>query len=235
MIRCVAIDDEPIALDVLRRFCARRGGVELETYSSPRAGMQRIEEWKPDLVFLDIELNGDSGVELARRLPPSCALVFTTAFAHYALEGFEVEAVDFLHKPFFYDRFDRAMNRVEEHLRMKDLLGVSAQPSRQLLLKSDYKTVKVPIDSILYVESINNYVRIHLADSESVLSKTSLKSIESQLPGDDFVRIHRSYLVARKRIALFSRSEVVLSKSGKHLPVGPKYIDSLGQGLSDSD
>lgn len=92
MIRCIAIDDEPIALSIVRQYCERRGGIELETYSSPRAGMARVKEWRPDVVFLDIEMNGTSGIELARELPPACCLVFTTAYAHYALDGFEVDA-----------------------------------------------------------------------------------------------------------------------------------------------
>lgn len=122
MIKCIAIDDEPIALSIISRYCEQHGGIELETYSSPRIGMQRIRNWLPDVVFLDIEMNGTSGIELARQLPQSCCLIFTTAYAHYALEGFEVNAVDFLHKPFFYERFNRAMQRAEQWLRMHDLL-----------------------------------------------------------------------------------------------------------------
>ena len=103
MIRCIAIDDEPIALSIVRQYCERRGGIVLETFSSPRLGMQRVQEWRPDIVFLDIEMNGVSGLDLARELPSACCLIFTTAYAHYALDGFETNAVDFLHKPYFYD------------------------------------------------------------------------------------------------------------------------------------
>ena len=138
MIRCIAIDDEPIALSIVRQYCERRGGIELETYSSPRAGMARVKEWRPDVVFLDIEMNGMSGIELARELPPACCLVFTTAYAHYALDGFEVDAVDFLHKPYFYERFERAMQKAEEGLRMHDLLRIAEAASRSRVLKADY-------------------------------------------------------------------------------------------------
>ena len=125
----------------------------LETYSKPRVGMQRVREWLPDVVLLDIEMNGTSGIELARQLPPSCCLIFTTAFAHYALDGFEVNAVDFLHKPYFYERFDRAMQKAGEWLRMHDLLRTSESPARQLILKSEYKNVTVSVNTILYIES----------------------------------------------------------------------------------
>lgn len=227
MIKCIAIDDEPIALSIIRRYCEQRGNVTLETYTSPRQGMLRIREWKPDVVFLDIEMNDVSGMELARRLPASCCLIFTTAYAQYALEGFEVNAVDFLHKPYFYDRFERAMQKAEQWLRMHELLHMSESADRRLLLKADYKSVPVPIDHILYVESVNNYVKVHLSDGTSVLSKIPLHQLEGQLPPEEFLRIHRSFIVARKRICRFSSTEVILQSGGTRLPVGKKYIGSV--------
>lgn len=225
--KCIAIDDEPIALSIISRYCKQRGNVELETYSSPRLGMQRIHEWKPDIVFLDIEMNGVSGIELARQLPSSCCLIFTTAYAHYALEGFEVNAVDFLHKPYFYERFDRAMQKAEQWLRMHDLLQVSESSTRRLILKSAYKNVTILVDSILYVESIDNYVKVHLVDGMSVLSKISLRAIEELLPQGEFIRIHRSFMASRIRITDFTHSEVVLGKAGIRLPIGKRYMDDV--------
>lgn len=225
--KCIAIDDEPIALSIISRYCEQRGNVELETYSSPRLGMQRIHEWKPDIVFLDIEMNGVSGIELARQLPSSCCLIFTTAYAHYALEGFEVNAVDFLHKPYFYERFDRAMQKAEQWLRMHDLLQVSESSTRRIILKSSYKNVTILVDSILYIESIDNYVKVHLADGTSVLSKISLRAIEEQLPQGEFIRIHRSFLVSYVRITDFTHSEVVLGKTGVRLPIGKRYMEDV--------
>lgn len=227
MLKCIAIDDEPVALSIISRYCERRGGVMLETYSSPRLGMNRIREWQPDIVLLDIELNGTSGIELARRLPPSCCLIFTTAYAHYALDGFEVCAADFLHKPYFYERFCRAMQKAEQWLRMHDLLRASESAARQLVLKSEYRNVSIPIDTILYIESVDNYVKVHLADGSSVFSKIPLRGMEEQLPQGEFIRIHRSFVVARNRIASFTRSEVTLTKNGKILPIGKKYAEEV--------
>lgn len=231
MIRCIAIDDEPVALSIIRKYCERHEGMILETYSSPRLGMRRISEWKPDLVLLDIEMNGTSGIELARQLPSSCCLIFTTAYAHYALDGFEVNAVDFLHKPYFYERFNRAMQKAEQWLRMHDLLQVSESATRKMILKSEYKNVTVFVDAILYIESIDNYVKVHLADGTSVLSKIPLHAVEEQLPQGEFIRIHRSYIVPRCRVAGFSRSEVTLTKSAKTLPIGKKYLDEVTASL----
>lgn len=224
MLRCVAIDDEPVALSIVEEYCRRRGGIVLETYSEPRLGMRRVEEWRPDVVLLDIEMNGRSGLELARRLPPSCCLIFTTAYAHYALEGFEVNAVDFLHKPYFYTRFESALQKAERWLKMNDLLRAAERAGRQVVVKSEYRNVAVSVDSILYIESVDNYVRIHLADGTSVLSKMPLRSLEELLPRGEFVRIHRSFVVARGRISGFTRSEVVLAPGGKTLPVGRKFM-----------
>lgn len=223
----IAIDDEPIALKIISQYCERRGDITLETYSSPRMGMQRVAELKPDIVFLDIEMNGTSGIELARQLPPSCCLIFTTAYAHYALDGFEVNAIDFLHKPYFYERFNRAMQKAEQWLRMHDLLATSEAAQCQLVLKSDYKNVIVPVNSILYIESFDNYVKVHQVEGTSVVSKIPLRALEEQLPGDEFLRIHRSYIVPKNRIASFSRTEVVLAKTGKVLPIGRKFAFNL--------
>lgn len=233
--KVIAIDDEPIALNIIERYCERRGGIVLETYSKPRMGMQRIREWLPDIVLLDIEMNGTSGIELARQLPSSCCLIFTTAYAHYALDGFEVNAVDFLHKPYFYERFDRALQKAEQWLRMNDLLRTSESATRQFILKSEYKNVTVSIDTILYIESIDNYVKVHLADGTSVLSKMPLRTIEEQLPQGEFIRIHRSFLVSRCRISCFSRSEVTLTKDEKVLPIGKKYLEDVIQQLKGKD
>ena len=108
---CIAIDDEPLALLVITQFCERFGGLELTTFSEPLVGLEEIRRRKPDLVFLDIEMNSISGLDIARDLPKECCFIFTTAHAQYALNGFELDAVDFLHKPFAYERFEKAVEK----------------------------------------------------------------------------------------------------------------------------
>ena len=114
MLKCIAIDDEPIALNIIESYCQQHGEIQLETFTSPQEGMNRIKEISPDIVFMDIEMTGYSGIELAKELPADSALIFTTAYANYALEGFDVDAVDFLHKPYFYERFCRAIQKAEQ-------------------------------------------------------------------------------------------------------------------------
>lgn len=225
--KCIAIDDEPIALNIISSYCQRRGNMELETFTSPLLGMRRIHEWQPDVVFLDIEMNGTSGIELARELPRQCCLIFTTAYAHYALEGFEVNAVDFLHKPYFYDRFDRAVQKAEERLKLNSLLADTAPAARQLVLKVEYKNVIVPTDEILYVEAMENYVRVHRKGQPSIVSHASMRQMEEQLPMADFIRVHRSYIVCKRLVTSFNRTAIKLANVSAAIPIGRKYVDSV--------
>lgn len=109
--KCIAIDDEPVALSIIRQFCQRSGDIELTTYTDPVEGLQRVKDVRPDLVFLDIEMGGINGIDVARQLPAGVFLVFTTAYAEFAVDGFDLDAVDFLHKPFSYSRFERAVEK----------------------------------------------------------------------------------------------------------------------------
>ncbi|MGN1354939.1 MAG: LytR/AlgR family response regulator transcription factor [Alloprevotella sp.] len=226
-LRCVAVDDEPIALDIIRRYCERRGGIELEIFTAPREAMKRISEWPADIVLMDIEMNGTLGTVLARRLPPSCCLIFITAFSQYAIDGFEAGAVDFLQKPFFYERFERAIERAATRLLTAEMLRHADARSPRLMLKSGYKTVAVPTQTIVYVESIDNYVEVHQIDGTVVRSKTTLQSVERNLPPDAFVRIHRSYIVAVGCIVGFTRTSVTLRRLDKTLPIGKNYADAV--------
>lgn len=219
-ITCVAIDDEPMALLVIEQFCRRRGGMELTCFSEPRVGLEVIRQQQPDLVFLDIQMNSISGLDIADALPPDCCLVFTTAYAQYALEGFNLDAVDFLLKPFSYERFEvaveKAMRRIAGRTRREEYGG-------SIVVKQEYSNVNIKIDSILYVEALGNYAKIYMPDGRYVLTRTSLKAIFQMLPEGRFLRIHRSYIVARSRVVSFTRTQVVLCDLPSPLPVGQQY------------
>lgn len=149
MIKCIAIDDEPIALSIIQEYCKNYGEIDLETYTSPIAGMERIKSVCPDIVFLDIEMNSHNGVALARELPPGTCLIFTTAYSQYALDGFNVDAIDFLHKPIFYPRFERAMEKATKWLGKKE-----DKPQRETItLKVEHKNVVVDIDDITFINT----------------------------------------------------------------------------------
>ncbi len=223
MIKCVAIDDEPIALSIIQEYCKTYGEIDLETYTSPIAGMERIKSVCPDIVFLDIEMNSHNGVALARELPPGTCLIFTTAYSQYALDGFNVDAIDFLHKPIFYHRFERAMEKAIKWLGKKE-----DKPQRETItLKVEHKNVVVDIDDIAFIEAMDNYVKVFRRGLPMVLSQITMKEMESILPTDRFNRVHRSFIVSLNAIDKFSNRKIYLLNSDRTIPVGRKYIETF--------
>lgn len=227
---CIAIDDEPMALSVIQQFCQRSGGIRLHYFSDPHLGLQAIEDLHPQLVFLDIEMDEINGLDIARRLPKGCCLIFTTAYMEYALDGFELDAVDFLHKPFAYERFEKA---VQKALRRLSFFKREEQPSGCLVVKQEYNNISIPLTEILYVEAMENYSKIFRTEKHYVLTRMNLKSIQSLLPESGFLRIHRSYLIATDKVVRFTRREVTLCQETT-LPVGRQYAQSVFSELQKS-
>lgn len=216
-ITCIAIDDEPIALSVIEQFCSRHGGLTLTAFSDPDEGMKAIAETRPQLVFLDIRIGERNGLELARCLPDDCCLIFTTAFAEYAIEGFELDAADYLNKPFSYERFTKA---IEKALRR---ISPASQPEL-LVVKQEYCNVSINLSEITYIEAMENYSKIHRCSAACVMTRTNLKNIGELLPPDRFIRIHRSFIIAVDKVEGFTRREVTLT-GGIRLPIGRLYAD----------
>ena len=221
-IACIAIDDEPIALSIIEQFCQRHGGLELQTFSEPQAGLDEIRRSKPDIVFLDIEMTEVNGLQIARQLPQTCCFIFTTAYTEYAVDGFNMDAADFLHKPFSYDRFTKA---VERAMRQVTFLKDKEQ-TRSIVVKQEYTNVMIPVAEIVYIEAMENYVKIYREPDGYTVSRMSMKSLVELLPSDEFVRIHRSYIVAKSKIRGFSKHHIQLP-SGSELPVGRIYADEV--------
>lgn len=222
-IKCVAIDDEPLALEVIRKFCERIGGIDVQTFSDPAAGLDVIKREKPSIAFLDIEMENISGLTIASQLPPETCFIFTTAYLNYAMDGFELDAVDYLHKPFAFSRFQtafaKAVRRIEGASRPRE-------DNRSLMVKQEYNTVNVPLRSILYIEAMEGYVKIFREDGICTVSRIILKNVGSQLPEEDFLRIHRSFIVSKSKIKSFNRQSVTLS-SGVTLPIGRQYVNDM--------
>ena len=233
MFHAIAIDDEPVALSIIKNYCERLGDISLETYTNPRIGLQKIIEEKPDIVFLDIEMNGMTGMEIARGLPPTACLIFTTAYAEYAVDSYEVNAVDLLHKPFFYPRFVNAIDTATQWIKMRKVTQMTRRPERVITLKVEYKNVTVSVDSIMYIESMDNYVKLHLLDGSTLISQISLKKIEEMLPAKEFIRVHRSYLVSVAKIERYTRQSIKLVDRDEVIPVGRNYGAEIGDFLKD--
>ncbi|MBR1389517.1 MAG: response regulator transcription factor [Prevotella sp.] len=217
--RVIAIDDEPIALSIIQEFCHRLGDIQLQTFTDPVEGMVAVRAEQPELLLLDIRLGKADGVALARQIPATTSLVFTTAYTEYALDGFEVGAVDYLHKPVSFERFSNAIARVSQRRPVPAFIT----------LKVDYKSVIIPLDDILYVEAMDNYVRLHMSDGRQQMSKTTLTSLLSQLSPRQFIRIHKSFVVSLSQIASYTRQQVYIKGISRPLPVGRNFVDAVKQ------
>ncbi len=225
-IKCVAIDDEPLALDVIEKFCQRIGGIELSVFSDPALGIEMIRREKPQIAFLDIEMENINGLTIASQLPEDTCFIFTTAYLEYALEGFELDAVDYLHKPFAFTRFQTAFSKALRRIR-----GNMPEHDQGILVKEEYNNVHIPLTEILYIEAMEGYVKIYRENDVCTVSRVILKNIGNQLPEKDFIRIHRSFIIQRSKVRSFNKREVIL-KNGKVLPIGRQYSNDVTAQLS---
>lgn len=226
--KCVAIDDEPMALEVIKNFCQRMGDMEITTFTNPIMGIEHVKRTHPDLLFLDVKMGEVSGVNLAKEIPQGTFLIFSTAYAQFAVDGFDLNAIDFLHKPYSFGRFEKAVAKVRNAIK---LLNYSATPpleGEEITVKVEYKNVTVKLSSILYIQAMDNYVKFFTVDSRPIITQMSMKSLEAMLPENEFVRVHKSYIVPRHRIESFSRTQLTLT-GGINIPIGRAYADKLGQ------
>ena len=219
VIRCIAIDDEPIALSVISQFCDRLGNIDIAVYSDPRLGLEAVLKNKPDIVFLDIEMNDINGLSIAKEIGSDVAFIFTTAYLQYALDGYDLDAVDFLHKPFSFDRFKVAMEKASRRVAF---LKINHRP-KTIIVKQEYANISIFTGDITYIEAMENYAKIYRANGGCIISRSSMKAIMEILPTNAFIRIHRSYITPVDKIVSFNRQSVKLS-TGLSLPVGRQYV-----------
>ncbi len=193
MIRAIAIDDEPPALDILENFCGQTDFIALQkTFTRPGIAIEYLQQHDIDLLFLDIQMPSITGIEFVRTVKPTLPVIFTTAHSSYAIEGFNLNAVDYLLKPYTYQRFLQAATKARD---LHQLQNTTSQPSTYLTVRADYSLIKILTSDIQYIEGLDNYLKIHLTNAKPVLVRMTLKSILEQLPAADFVRVHRSYIV----------------------------------------
>jgi two-component system, LytTR family, response regulator len=223
MINCIAIDDEPLALEVVKRFAAKIPNLNLlGAYTDAVAAEKFLRHNPVDLLFIDIQMPDISGMQLVKTLQSPPLLIFTTAYREYAAEGFEVNAVDYLLKPFTYTRFQKAVSKAMDLKMLKQPLH-NHEPC--LLVYAGYKLVKIPYRDILYIEGMDDYAKIHTA-SDKYLTLLPLKSIMAKLPQEQFIRIHRSYIVPVQQIQSVQFRKLFL-RNKKELPVGDTYRNEV--------
>jgi DNA-binding LytR/AlgR family response regulator len=211
-ISCIIVDDEPFALDLVETYVSKTPFLLLKgKCHSALEAMRIVNSEKIDLVFLDIQMPDMNGIDFSKTLSPASKIIFTTAFKDYAFDGFKVDAVDYLLKPFNYQEFLKAVNKAKERLNIADSrLGLKAE-NNFIFVKSEYKHLKINLDDVYYFEGLKDYVKIWLSSQpKPILSLMSLKTLEAELPRNKFMRVHRSFIIALDKIESIERSQVII-------------------------
>lgn len=232
-IKCLIVDDEPIALQLLEKYVTQTPFLELAAKASSALQALEIIEQQKDiaLIFLDIQMPELSGIEFSKALPKHIRFIFTTAFEKYALEGYKLNAVDYLLKPFSYTEFLQAASKAKYIINLLNLVN-NPTPNENLknddfiFVKSEYKQIKVPLKDILYVEGLKDYAKIYLSTHATpILTLNSLKKIEAELPSDNFMRVHRSFIIALNKIDEIERSQVIINNV--RISIAPQYKEDF--------
>lgn len=226
MIRAIALDDEPYALKILEHFCANHPEVELlSTFNNTELALEYLNEHKVDAMFLDIQMPSVSGVDLYKNLSNPPEVIFTTAYSEFAVEGFNVDAVDYLLKPFKPERFNLAIEKLENRLNNKSKQEQSLPAQDYVWIRADYSDNKVMFDDILLIEGFDDYIKIHLKSEKKLVARITMKKIMEMLPKASFVRVHRSFIVPAARIASIKSKSVVLSD--REIPIGKSFLEEV--------
>jgi two-component system, LytTR family, response regulator len=225
-LQCLIVDDEPLALDLLEGYVSKTPWLALAgKCSSAFEAIELIEKEKVDLIFLDIQMPGLSGLELSQTLQNGPRIIFTTAFEQYALDGFKVEALDYLLKPISYPEFLTAANKAKRWFELVERKAV--QPAHSsIFVKADYKIVQVELSAILYIEGLKDYVKIYRDGIEKpIVTLMSMKSLEENLPESNFMRVHRSFIVNLEKISTIERNRIIFGKI--YIPVSDNYKEKF--------
>ena len=240
MIKCIAIDDEPLALRQVSKYMERIEDLEVVALcNSAHAAQQVLAEKQVDIMFVDINMPDLNGVDFVRGLENPPMVIFTTAYSEYAVDGFRLDAVDYLLKPIGFGDFERAVNKARSLLELQRLREqhitptAVAEPPQEpvdnndcISIKADYKVSLVKYADIIYIESVGEYVRLHLTSGSSIMSLFRLKNMESALPSNRFMRVHRSYIVNLGHVTGYARGRVYLDNE-EYVPISVNYRDSF--------
>lgn len=232
-LNCLIVDDEPLALDLMESYVRRTPFLQLAARcANALEALSSVRQQEVDLVFLDIQMPELNGLELSRMLDSRTKIIFTTAFEQYALEGFRVDALDYLLKPISYPEFLKAAGKaLQWHEMARSSHDNPVQKTDSIFVKSDYKLIRVELEKILYVEGLKDYVKIYLeGQAQPVVSLMSMKSLEDLLPESDFIRVHRSFIVRKNKIRVVERNRIVFGK--EYIPISDSCKDKFQEFLN---
>jgi DNA-binding LytR/AlgR family response regulator len=230
MLAAIAIDDEPVALDVIKNLSAKIPFIELKaTFTNAFEAIDFLRKEKIDLIFLDIKMPDISGIDFLKSIPNPPMVIFTTAYSEHAVQSFELDAIDYLLKPFSLSRFLKACNKALEQFQLRKKNADASTSS--VFVKSGYEQLRVELNDILYAESNGNYIDFVLKDKK-ITSRLTMSEAEALLPASLFVRVHRSYIVAKKHITKIEKNNIRINKTA--LPVGVNYIHEISKIIAGS-
>ena len=229
--KCIIVDDEPLALDLLESYVQKTPFLELAgKYSSAVQAMKELAGHPADLIFLDIQMPELNGLEFSKMLPPDTRIVFTTAFDQYALDGYKVNALDYLLKPISYVDFLHAADKALHWFERMQSSPRKEEEIDSIFVKSEYKLVQIELRNVLYVEGLKDYIKIYEEDNpKPVLSLMSMKAMEDLLPASQFMRVHRSYIVRKDKIRVIDRGRIVFGKT--YIPISDSYKQAFQEYL----
>ncbi|MGQ8336818.1 LytR/AlgR family response regulator transcription factor [Sunxiuqinia sp. A32] len=235
MIKCIAIDDEPLALKQIVGYIQKTPSLEfVAEFESAISAMDFVQHHEVDLMFVDINMPDLNGMDFVKSLSKPPKVIFTTGYSEYAIEGFRVDALDYLLKPIGYSDFLKAVNKANEwfNLQMPKNTEIEAD-EKFLFIKSEHKIVRINLSDIKYVEGMREYVRIHLQNQKPVMSLMSMRKLESFLAPDKFMRVHRSFIVSLDQISTVERNRIVFD-GNVYIPVSEQYKESFQKYLNDN-
>jgi DNA-binding LytR/AlgR family response regulator len=224
MISCIAIDDEPLALEIMTSFCSRVDFLELKkTFTDTQEAARYLRKFPVDLIFLDIQMPDKNGIDFYREHGENKMVIFSTAFSEYAVEGFNLNAVDYLLKPVDYSRFQQAAQKARDYFNYTHSSDQNDQ--KFLFVRSEYSLVKIAFGEIRYIETLDDYLKIHIEGKKTVLTKMNLKNMMVKLDQGEFVRVHRSFIVPLSKIR--SVRNKTISLPDIDIPVGLKFEEEF--------
>lgn len=227
---CLAIDDEPLALDIITEFCSKIGYLNLiGTFTNPWEASRILSTTRTDLIFLDIHMPNISGFEFLRSLYKPPMIIFTTAFKEHASEGFNFDAIDYLVKPFSFDRFSKSVNKAFQLMKMSEYSNSLNEENTRILheflmIKAEYSVIRVKLDDILYIEGLKDYIKIYTS-RKLLLTKTTIKNFLDKLPGNFFIRVHKSYIVSIDKIDKIENRRILIGNQS--IPIGESFRTSF--------
>lgn len=224
MISCIAIDDEPPALKVIESFCEQVSDLDLKkTFTSPTEAIHYLNNYPVDLLFLDINMPSISGIEVFKKLKQPAMVIFTTAHGEYAVEGFNLNAIDFLLKPFSFDRFNQSVKKALDFYNYTQQNNPAAE--QFIYIRADYSLNKIKIDDIELIEGLDDYLKIHIKNGKNIVARITMKGILEKLPPAKFMRVHRSFIVPLDKITSVRKKIIYLNTN--EVPIGNSYEDDF--------